>query len=258
MKKIIYLILFLVNMNIIFGQELPKEAYLLYPTLQDMSGYAVGKWQNKLLIFGGRIKSDVPDIYKKDFPNLEIILIDLVQKRASAYNSGNLEGVLGEQMASTGLAYYQKSNLLYIAGGYGYSDEVRSFITFPYFTVIDLELTIPALVAGKSPVAHIYQICDERIAIFNGTLDFNGDEFFLINGKYAYKLQPFEDQPTYYEEDREGEGATFRLSQDGKALSIKAFKNWYDLQELLDYYSNNLPPNAQKEAEKTIKKKTSQ
>lgn len=258
MKKLIYAILFFVNMNIITAQELPKEAYTLYPTLQDMKGYAVGKWQDVLLIFGGHIKSDVPDIYKKDFPNLEIILVDLNKKRASAYNSGSLEGVLGAQMASDGLAYYQKNNLLYIAGGYGYSDEVRQFITFPYFTVIDLERTIPALLAGKSPVAYIYQICDERIAIFNGTLDFNGDEFFLINGKYAYKLQPFEDQPTYYEKDQEGEGATFRLGEEGKSVKIKDFKNWYDLQELLDYYSTNMPSNAQKEAEKIIRKKTNQ
>lgn len=240
------------------AQDLPKEAYELYPTLQNMSGFAVGKWQHTILIFGGRIKSDVPEIYKKDFPNLELILIDLDKKRASAYNSGNLAGVLGAQMAATGLAYYQKAQMLYIAGGYGYSDDVRRFITFPYFTAIDLEKTIPALLAGKSPVAYMYQICDERIAIFDGTLDFNGDEFFLINGKYAYKLQPFEEKPVYFEENREGEGATFRLASDGKSLKIKDFKNWYDLQSLLDYYSTNTPPNVQKEAEKVIKKKTNQ
>jgi hypothetical protein len=258
MKRFIYPILFLLNITIGMAQELPGAAYELYPTLQDMSGYAVGKWQNKLLIFGGRIKSDVPNIYKNDFPNLEIILVDLDKKRASAYNSGNLEGILGEQMAATGLAYYQKGKMLYIAGGYGYSDDARSFITFPYFTVIDLEATIPALLDGKSPVAYIYQICEERIGIFNGTLDYNGDEFFLINGKYAYKLHPFDDKPYYHEENREGEGATFRVSGDGKGLKIKDFKNWYDLQELLDYYSTNMPPNAQKEAEKTVKKKTNQ
>jgi hypothetical protein len=257
MKKFFYTIL-LINYTLAMAQSLPKEAYQYYPGLQDMSGFAVGKWQDKLLIFGGLIKSDVPDIYKKDFPNLEIILIDLGKKRASAFNSGNLEGVLGEQMAATGLAYYQQDKMLYIAGGYGYSEEVHRFITFPYFTAIDLEATIPALLAGKSPVAYFYQLCDERIAIFNGILDYNGDEFFLINGKYAYKLQPFDDQPYYHEESREGEGATFRLDGVGKGLKIKDFKNWYDLQELLDYYSTNLPPNAQKEAEKTVKKKTNQ
>lgn len=258
MRKLVYATLFLLFAHRMDAQELPKAAFELYPTLQDMSGFAVGKWQDKLLIFGGRIKSDVPDIYKKDFPNLEIILIDLNKKRASAFNSGNLEGVLGEQMAATGLAYYQKNKMLYIAGGYGYSEEARSFITFPYFTAIDLEATIPALLAGKSPVAYFYQLCDERIAIFNGTLDYNGDEFFLINGKYAYKLAPFEERPYYHEEDREGEGATFRVEGGGKNLKIKDFKNWYDLQALLDCYGTNLPPNIQKEAEQSMKKKINQ
>lgn len=257
MKKLFYTILF-INYTLAMAQQLPKAAYELYPTLQDMSGFAVGKWQDKLLIFGGSIKSDVPDIYKKDFPNLEVILIDLGKKRASAFNSGSLGGILGEQMAATGLAYYQKDNKLYLAGGYGYSEEARQFITFPYFTVVDLEATIPALLAGKSPVAHFYQICEERLAIFNGILDSNGDEFFLINGKYAYKLQPFEEQPYYHEENRQGEGVTFRVSGAENGLKIQDFKNWYDLQALLDYYATNTPPAIQEEAAKTLRKKTNQ
>lgn len=257
MRKLIYAFFMFLYFQNMTAQTLPKAAYELYPTLQDMQGYAYGSWQDKVIIFGGVIKSEILND-KSTFPNLEIILIDLGKKRASAFNSGNLQGILGEQMAATGLAFYQKGKMLYIAGGYGYSEEAHRFITFPNFTAIDLEATIPALLAGKNPVAYFYQICDERIAVYDGVLDHNGDEFFLINGKYAYKLQPFEDKPTYFEESREGEGATFQLAGEGKSLNIKAFKNWYDLQDMLDYYSTNMPAKAQQEAEKTIRKKNDQ
>lgn len=257
MKTLLYTVVIFLYLQNMTAQTLSRATFELYPTLQAMQGYAYGTWQDKVLIFGGVIKSEVLND-KSTFPNLEIILIDLGKKRASAFNSGNLQGILGEQMAATGLAFYQKGKMLYIAGGYGYSEEVKRFITFPNFTIIDLEATIPALIAGKNPIAYFYQICDERIAVYDGVLDYNGDEFFLLNGKFAYKLQPFEAHPTYIEESRTNEGATFRLAGEGKNLNIKDFKNWYDLQDMLDYYSTNMPPKAQQEAEKAIRKKNNQ
>ncbi len=233
-----------------FGQtvrELPPRAYELYPTLQDMYGYAVGKHNDYLLIFGGRIRSEVPEQYSEDFPNLEILMIDFKRQRASAYTSGNLEGVLGEQMSATGLAYYQEDTTLYLLGGYGFSESSGQFITFPYLTAINLKATIDALLKGENPVAHFYQLCDDRMAIFDATMDYNGDEFFLINGKSAYKLEPFSDQPEYVEETHEGEARTFKINKQGKSLEISQFQTWYDLEGFRDYYGPLLPEAIEKE-----------
>ncbi len=240
------------------AQELPQQAYKLYPTLSQMYGFAVGKYQDKILVLGGMIKNDVLEIYNKDFPNLEILLIDLGKNRATAFTSGNLEGLLSEQVAATGLAYFQRNHMLYLIGGYGYSETHHSYITFPYLTAIDLAATIPALLEGKNPVAHFYQICDERLALFDATLDFNGDEFFLINGKYAYKLDPFEENAYYHEEDRSGEAHTFKIINSGNSLNIKDFKSWYDVNDLRDYYGALLPESIQKEISRANQKKTHQ
>ncbi len=238
--------------------DLPKAAYQFYPNLSQMYGFAVGKSDNKFLIFGGKIKSDVPELYPADFPNLEIILVDMDQKRATAFSSGNLEGILGEHMAASGLAYFQKGNTLYLMGGYGYSETHRQYMTFPYLTAIEMKETIAALLNGENPVAHFYQICDERIAIFDGILDYNGDEFFLINGRYAYKLQPFDNEPYYFEESREGEAHTFRIDGKLKQLQLKDFKTWYDAGELRNYYGPLLPAKVDEAVEKTIQKKINQ
>jgi hypothetical protein len=221
--------------------ELPAKAVYLYPTLEDMEGYAVGKYEDYYLIFGGTIRSDVPEEYDQGFPNLDILVIDFKRNRASAYTNGNLDGELGEQMGATGMSYYQQGNNLYLIGGYGYSKSQNQFISFPYITAIDLAATMTALQNGENPVASFYQICDERIAIFNGVLDYNGENFFLINGKTAYKLRPFAEDAEYVEQDLKGEARTFKLVGGAKELKIQDFQTWYDMEAFREYFGPLLP-----------------
>lgn len=242
--------IFLFAMSNTFAQtvrELPPKAFELYPTLEDMYGYAVGKQGDYLLIFGGSIRSDVPEKYAHDFPNLDILMIDLKLNRAAAYTSGNLDDMLRDQMSSTGMAYYQDGNTLYMLGGYGFSESNGQFMTFPYMTAIDLQATVQALLTGKNPVANFYQICDERMAIFDATMDYNGEEFFLINGKSAYKLEPFSDHPEYVEEPFYGQARSFRIKGAKETLEISQFQTWYDLEGFRDYYGPLLPEAIERE-----------
>lgn len=225
-------------------------AYTLYPTLHQMSGYAIGKYGDYLLIFGGLIRDDFSDSLQESYPNTEIIIIDYGRRRAGAFSSGALQGILGEQLASTGMAYFQKGSTLYLIGGYGYSETHGRFLTFPYLTTIDLPATVEALNRGAVPVGSVYQLCDERLAIFDGLLDFNQDEFFLLNGREADKLRPFEDDPVYREESKTGEVRTFRISKEGATLQIKHFRTWYDLEAFEEYYQGSLPPKIARTVEK--------
>lgn len=233
-------------------RELPSKAYELYPTLQDMYGYAVGQYGDYMLIFGGSIRSDVPEQFRQDFPNLDILMIDFKRKRAAAYTSGNLEGLLAEQISATGMAYFQDGNILYLLGGYGFSESHGQFITFPYLTAIDMEATVKALLEGKNPVASFYQICDDRMAIFDATMDHNGDEFFLINGKSAYKLEPFSDEPQYVEEQLQGQARTFKIKGQGANIEIGQFQTWYELEGFRDYYGPLLPEMIERELQKLM------
>jgi hypothetical protein len=231
-------------------RDLPPEAVSLYPTLEDMSGYAVGQYDDYLLIFGGTIKSKAAELQEEQFPNLDILLIDFQRERASAYTNGQLDGALGEQMSATGLSYYQEGNTLFLLGGYGYSESQNQYITFPYITAIDLKATLEALLQGKNPVANFYQICDERLAIFDGTLDYNGEEFFLINGKSGYMLRPFSENPEYVEQQLQNEARTFKLSGEGPDLELEGFQTWYDMEGFEDYYGPLLPDRIRQELDK--------
>ncbi|MCB0549143.1 MAG: hypothetical protein KDD19_16310 [Phaeodactylibacter sp.] len=235
-------------------RELPPRAYELYPTLEDMYGYAVGKYKDYLLIFGGSIRSEADEKYANDFPNLDILMIDFRRNRAAAYTSGNLDGLLRDQISSTGMAYHQDGNTLYLLGGYGFSESNGQFITFPYLTAIDLQATVEALLDGKNPVANFFQICDERMAIFDATMDYDGEEFFLINGKSAYKLEPFSDTPVYVEEPFTGQARSFRLKGAKESLEISQFQTWYDLEGFRDYYGPLLPESIERELQLLLDK----
>lgn len=235
-------------------RELPPKAIALYPTLEDMHGYAVGQYKDYLLIFGGSIRSKVGEQTYDDFPNLDILLIDFRENRASAFTNGSYEGALGEQISATGLSYHQEGNTLYLLGGYGYSETQNQFITFPYITVIDVRATVLALLNGTDPQASFYQLCDERMAIFDGTMDYNGEEFFLINGKFAYKVHPFAKQAEYVEEAYDQEVRTFKLGKDGQEWYLEEFQTWYDLEAFENIYGSLLPDRIE-EALQALKRK---
>ncbi|TXB64430.1 hypothetical protein [Phaeodactylibacter luteus] len=223
-------------------RSLPPQAIALYPTLEDMHGYALGQHNDYILVFGGSIRSRLSEKGYEDFPNLDILLIDLKRRRASAFTNGNYDGSLGEQMSATGLSYQQQGGKLYLLGGYGYSESHGQYLTFPYITVVDLPATIDALLQGEAPIATFQQICDERMAIFDAEMDFNGQEFFLVNGKIAYKVRPFSDQAEYVEESYQDEVRTFQLEEGpGGELRVSAFQTWYDLEAFRDQYGTLIP-----------------
>lgn len=219
----------------------PPEAIQLYPTLENMHGYALGRYDDYLLVLGGSIRSKVGDNEYQDFPNLDILLIDFREKRASAYTNTNFEGSLSEQISATGLSFYQNDGTLYLIGGYGYSETHNQFITFPFVTVIDVKQMVLALLNGSDPIAGIYQLCDDRMAIFDSEMDYNGDEFFLLNGKFAYKLRPFARDAKYVEEQYDKEVRTFKITGEGTTLTLEGFKTWYDMEALQERYGTLLP-----------------
>lgn len=250
MKKVLLILVILFNLGVSQAQSertIPASAFELYPTLQEMYGYAFGWHDNQLLIVGGKIKTDVPEMSLEDFPNTELILLDFDRNRATAFSSGSLEGIIFEQMSSTGLEFYQKDQILYVIGGYGYHEQLDQFITFPYITAIDLKATVGAMLKGENPAAFFFQMCEDRLAIFNGRLDFNEEEFFLINGKKANMTNPFAEEPNYYEENFNGQVRTFQIEGQIDDLKITSFQTWYDLEAFEGFYGPLMPDSIRQE-----------
>lgn len=246
MKSIIFTLVILLHIFSmpLFGQlhpDLNDKAFELYPGLEDLYGFAVAEYDQKAIIFGGRITNDNLEIYSDDYPNTEIIIIDYLNGQAAAYSCYLYEGSIGEQMSAYGLAYFQKDSILYFMGGYAFNDSNQNFETYPYLSRMNIPLTIEALENGKQADLYISQLCDQRIALFDAIIDFNGDEFFLLNGKNAEKRNTLQENPMYIEEDYLDEVRSFRILDHPKYPQIEDFNVWYDLQQFFDHYQDLVP-----------------
>lgn len=244
----------------VFAQkrDFPAKAYEIYPTLNDMFGYAFGKHKNRILVIGGKIRDDAVEDRESAFPNTDIIMVDLNQGRAIALSSGSLEGTLAEQMTATNYSFYQRGNDLYIIGGYGYSESMESFITFPYITAVDLTAAMDAIGNAQNPRPHFHQYCEDELALFDGILEYNDETFFILNGKRAYKIDPFEDHPFYHEEQLQEEARTFKITGSGEQIQVEDMKVWYDMEALQSYYGPMLPEEIVKELQRIIDRQESQ
>lgn len=225
---------------------IPEEAFDYYPTLKEMYGYAFGVLENKTIVFGGRVITDVPELSNEDFPNTEILIIDHATGEARAYNSMIVEGQASSQLSSFGMAFYQESDELYLIGGYGFSEVEQAFITFPMVTKIQLSMAIQAIEAGEAVEPFILTTCEDRLALFDGSLTKDECNYYHSNGKKAYKKNPFDWEPEYIEQSFEGEIRTFMLEEEQGTLKILEFQEWYDLQMFRDHFTGPIPMSIQR------------
>jgi hypothetical protein len=87
-------------------------------------------------------------------------------------------------------------------------------------------------------------------------MDYNGDEFFLLNGKFAYKLRPFADNPQYVEEKYNEEVRTFKISRDGADWRLEHFETWYDLETFQEQYGTLIPERIEQQLQQLQQSKT--
>lgn len=68
------------------------------------------------------------------------------------------------------------------------------------------------------------------MVVFDVEMDYNGDEFFFMNGKFVYKLCFFVDNLCYVEEKYNEEICIFKISKDGVEWYLEYFEIWYDFE----------------------------
>jgi len=89
---------------------------------------------------------------------------------------------LREQLQSTNMEFIQNDTLLYLFGGYGYSEQAQDHITFPYLTKVNLPLLKNAL-NNNLPIAGAFsQTTDERLAVTGGRAGKIGNRYFIYGG----------------------------------------------------------------------------
>jgi len=218
MKKILFLLGFVVS-NLCSGQQ----SFTLYPeatdvtviTLEEMTipsfpkfhSSAVGFYDGKWVIIGGRTNGlhgfYPPFAFPANGVQNQIHVVD--PETGSVWSSGldSLPQPLKEQFSSSNMQHCVKGNKLYISGGYGYSETVDEYITFPYFTEVDMDSLIAHVVDGSNPSYALKYTVDSSMAVTGGRMHQLNNRFYLFFGhKFTgrYSITPgalFEQEYTY-------------------------------------------------------------
>jgi len=185
MKK--WLVLFLFSNAIAaWSQEITLHP-ISWPLLTGLQSYTWGRVGDSYIIFGGRLdglhRRQPFASFDVAGHNTQIQMLSPEGQQLLSINTDDFPAVVSEQMHSTNACFTQRGNLLFMAGGYGYSDLMGEHRTFNQLLVFDLILLQQAIIDGSNAaVCLIAQIEDDQFAVTGGKLLEMNDVFYLAAG----------------------------------------------------------------------------
>lgn len=185
--SVIFFFLFALNS---FGQEFPFTVEL-NPVFssQDIAlqSFAYGTWNNRVLLIGGRkdgLHQRQPFAsFAADGMPSNISILDLNNYSSTPVEFDVIDVALSEQFSSTNIQFYQTDSILWLVGGYGYSNTAQDHITYPMLTAINLKTFFEAQDNGTFAFESFDFITDERFAVTGGSLKKLNDVFYLAAGQ---------------------------------------------------------------------------
>lgn len=156
------------------------------PDFEGLHSYAYGQYDGKWLLVGGRTDGLHARQPFASFPlaynNRNLIVIDPETKEYWSAPLTSLSTELREHLQSSNMNFFQSGDLLYIIGGYAYSETASNFITFPKLTTLRVSEVIKGVMNGKLDSDLFGHLADPRFAVTGGQLGKIGDEFYLVGG----------------------------------------------------------------------------
>jgi len=214
-----------------FSIYLQEEPFPNFPTLQS---FVDGRFDGKWVFIGGRtdgLHQRQPfAAFDPDYNNLHIYVVDIVTKQVWTAPLAGLPTDLVEQLQSANMEFVQRGNVLYIIGGYGYSQDAGEWVTYPYLTAVDLAGLVPAVVAGQPVNTYFRQLTDERLRVTGGYLGLLNDEFYLVGGQVfqgRYNPHGPDHGPGFYQKYSNAI-KRFGIEDDGSAMAVTNFTEIVD------------------------------
>lgn len=200
-----------------------------------------GKW----IFIGGRIDGLHIMQANQAFPfygrNDSVFVVDPIANTIVAASVAQLPAIMFEPLCSSNMQSFQEGNRLYMIGGYGKSDSIGVYTTFPSLISIDLDSLISKVTSGNPIAGCFRQLLDTNFAVSGGELEKIDSTYYLAFGhnfQGAYAETPMGGLfvQRYTHEIRK-----FNIDDDGVNLSIS---NYTALQDTDVYHRRdyNLVP----------------
>lgn len=230
MKQILTTLLWVAGITFISNAQFTNYAVALEPMqingLPGLQSYAWGKHNGKWILIGGRLdglhRRQPFASFAAAGNNTNIYVVDPVTKNIWSAALSSLPASMAEQLQSTNMQFYQKENMLYITGGYGYSATAGNHITHPYLTAIDLAGLSSAIINGQVITTHIRQISNQQMAVTGGHMGMLDSMFYLVCGnRFDGRYNPM-GNPTFTQAYT-NQIRKFTIDDNGTNLTIKNY-----------------------------------
>jgi len=240
MKPLTYILGFILSYGIFAQEQFTVQIEpLIISGVPNIHSFSWGKTSDgKWIIFGGRIEGlhrrQPPFAFSESFNNKNVFLIDPVKDQSWSSPLNILPASIYEQLQSTNQEFHQRTNTLYIIGGYGYSTTQNDHITYPNLTAIDLDDLAVAIINNEDISSFFRQITNDNLAVTGGQLGLLNNVFYLCGGQFfkgRYNPIGSGSGPgfiqTYTDEIRK-----FEIIDDGTTISIVNYTSSNDTDNL--------------------------
>lgn len=159
---------------------------MTFPDFPGLHSGAVAKHNNRWIYIGGRTNGLhgflSPFAFPNDGKNNAAWVFDPSTKEIWSADLSNLPENLYEPLTSSNIPFHQYGNVLFLAGGYGWSNASNDFRTFPTLTAVELDCLHDNIISGGDVNGCFRQITDTTMAVCGAHLDKLGDRFYLVFG----------------------------------------------------------------------------
>lgn len=201
------------------------------PNLPGLHSYAYGQSNGKWLIIGGRLDGIHSRQPFSAFPNASnnstIYVVDINTQQLWSASLNSLATGLKEQLQSTNMNFHQDGEILYIIGGYAFSETANDHITFNKLTAVNVPNLINAIIASTPITSYFKQITNENFANTGGQMGKIGNTFYLVGGqRFDGRYNPM-NNPTFVQTYANGI-KKFTIDNSGTQLSIGNYETITD------------------------------
>lgn len=163
-----------------------------------------------------------------------LTVIDPEEKNVWQVSIDALSTDLQEQLRATNPEFFQRGDMLYIIGGYGYSAAIDNHTTFAGLTAVDVPKTIEAIISGEDYTPYIRSISDEYFQVTGGRLDMIEDHFYMVGGqKFIGRYNPQgPNSGQGFEQYYTNSIKIFEIIDDGENLDFNPIKIITDTNDL--------------------------
>lgn len=214
------------------------------PTVGGVQSFAVGQYDGKWLIIGGRLdglhRRQPWASFDLAGHNDQLTVIDPVGLQSWTAETTSLGASLSDQLHATNMEFYQVDDQLYLVGGYGYSSLIDDHTTFPFLTAVHVSGLMDAIIGGEDIEPFFRQLEDEQFAVTGGYLERIESTFYLVGGQnFEGRYNPM-DMPTFTQEYTDAI-RRFNMSDDGSDIMIDHLDPWVDATNMHRRDFNVLP-----------------